>query len=102
MASALASTIHARQLVLTSSQRTSNGIEKNLCSLEYVTVDHIAAGVYVYPGKRCNAGKTRYKECIPYCTVHPEDRPLLAMRRRNGLTRPCRLVCAQPQLFLVL
>ena len=50
MASTLASTmsnLHARQLVLTSSQRTSNGIEKNLCSLEYVTVDHIAAGVYI-------------------------------------------------------
>ena len=31
----------------------NNGIEKNLCSLEYVTVDHIAAGVYILGKVQC-------------------------------------------------
>ena len=57
----------------------NDGVAKELCSLEYVTVDHVAAVV-----RRLGAGalmaKIDIRSAYRIVPVHPDDRPLLGMK----------------------
>ena len=79
-------------------------IGKNLCPLKYVTVDHIAARVHTL-GKGAMLAKLDIKSA--YHILYWFIQRIVCYRQCVGetafsLTRPCRLVCDQPQLFLVL
>ena len=62
----------------------NDGIEKYLCLLEYVTVDHIAAGVHIL-GKGGTLAKLDIKSAYHIVLAHPEDPLLLAMHWTNGI-----------------
>ena len=51
----------------------NDGVKKNLCSLEYVTVDHIAAGVYIM-GKGAMLAKLDIKSAYRIVQVSSEYR----------------------------
>ena len=57
----------------------NNGIDKELCSLSYVSVDDIAADV-LQLGQGALIAKTDVKHAYRQIPVHPDDRPLLGMR----------------------
>ena len=62
----------------------NDGIKKKLCLLEYVTVDHIAAGVHIL-GKGATLVKLDIESAYSIIPVHPMDRLLLAMCYRNQI-----------------
>lgn len=57
----------------------NDGIDKSVCSLEYVTVDHIAAGVRAL-GEGAMLAKVDVRSAYRIVPVHPDDRPLLGVR----------------------
>ena len=62
----------------------NDGIDKEWCSLSYVSVDSIAKQV-VLLGKGTLMAKMDIKSAYRLIPVHPSDRPLLGMRWRDHL-----------------
>ena len=79
----------------------NDGIDKEWCSISYVSVDSIAKQV-VLLGKGTLMAKMDIKSAYRLIPVHPSDRPLLEMRWRDRLfldkTLPCGLRSA-PKIF---
>ena len=57
----------------------NDGIEAQLCSLEYTSVDQ-AAGIIKELGHRCRLAKIDIKSAYRIVPAHPEDRLLLGMK----------------------
>ena len=69
----------------TSSGRSiNNGIEKELCSLSYVSVDHVVNCVLRF-GPGALLAKVDIKQAYRNVPVHPDDRHLLCMRWKQEL-----------------
>ena len=60
----------------------NDGIDKNLCLLQYVTIDHIVAVVHALRTEAMLA-KVDIKSAYRIIPVHPDNRPLLGMRWRD-------------------
>ena len=57
----------------------NDGIETNLCSFTYVSIDNVAAAI-VQLGKGALIAKTDIRHAYRQVLVHPDDRFLLGMR----------------------
>lgn len=62
----------------------NEGIEENLCSLSYVSLDDAAQAIMTY-GPGCLLAKVDIKQAYRMVPVHPEDRLLLGMEWEGGL-----------------
>ena len=62
----------------------NDGIDTNLCSLSYVTVDHVAS-MAVNLGVGSLLAKVDIEAAYRLVPVHPDDRPLLAMQWKGGV-----------------
>jgi len=65
------------------SHSINDGIDSNLCSLAYVSIDDIAQ-VIAHLGPGTLIAKTDVKHAYRQIPVHPEDRPLLGMRWKGN------------------
>ena len=61
----------------------NDGIEKELCSLSYVSVDHVDCVLRFEPGALL--AKVDIKQAYRNVSVHPDDRHLLCMRWKQEL-----------------
>ena len=96
------------QLILDLSYLTSHsvndGIEPELCSLQYVSVDH-AAKLIVARGRSTIVEKLDLESAYRMVPVHPEDRLLLGMKWRNKIWLDTALLFglrSAPKLFNLL
>ena len=62
----------------------NDGIDKSLCSLQYIKVEEVAKQVFL-SGQGTLMGKTDVKSAFRIVPVHPDDRPLLGMQWRDKL-----------------
>ena len=69
----------------------NDGIEAQLCSLEYTSADQ-AAGIIKELGHRCRLAKIDIKSAYRIVPAHPEDRLLLGMKWQM-LTQPSHSAC---------
>ena len=62
----------------------NDGIQSKYCSLSYVTVDEIASQA-LNLGRGTLMAKADIKSAYHLVPVHPDDRPLLAIRWRDAI-----------------
>ena len=62
----------------------NDGVDKDLCSLSYVSIDHVVDGI-LRLGRGSLMAKVDIKQAYRTIPVHPDDRLLLAMRCKEEL-----------------
>ena len=65
-------------------QSVNDGIPRELCSMRYVTIDDAVEKI-LSVGQGCLLAKLDVEHAYRNIPVHPDDRPLLAMRWKEGL-----------------
>ena len=79
----------------------NDGIDNDLCSLSYISIDHAAEAI-VSKGKGTYLAKVDIQSAYRIVPVHPEDRPLLGMSWEGSLYFDAVLpfgLCSAPKIF---
>ena len=79
----------------------NDGIDDNLCSLSYVSIEDAARKI-VALGPGCKLAKVDIRQAYRIVPVHPEDRLLLGMLWEGGLFVDTALpfgLCSAPKIF---